>query len=151
VCLACLDKIKWGKAVLGGIAFAVISQVVYTVESMLDLGYYTDPANFAIWSKIMMPNQGPPGMEYFALTIALAFVTGLIFTAAFQTVRKSLENDAVKAGITFGVLLFFVATLPGMLSMYANLAVPTGLVASWIVAGLVVDLLGGVAIAKISG
>lgn len=147
----CLDRIKWGKAVLGGIAFAVISQVIYTLESMLDMGYYTDSTNFAIWSKIMMPNQGPPGIEYFALAIALAFVMGLIFTAAFQALRNSFEKDFLKAGTTFGALLFFVATLPGMAAIYLNLAVPAGLVASWTVVGLIVDLLGGVAIAKISG
>ncbi|MEW5955490.1 MAG: hypothetical protein AB1626_03060 [Candidatus Micrarchaeota archaeon] len=147
----CLDRIKWGKAVLCGIAFAVISQVVYTIEAMLDMQYYTDPANFALWSGIMMPNQGPPGTEFLLLSIAFAFVSGLIFAAAFHVLRNSFEKDALKAGAAFGVLLFFVATLPGMLATYLNLAVPAGLVASWTVAGLVVNVLGGAAIGKISG
>ncbi len=42
------------------VAMTILAQIVHTLESILTMGYYTDPAYFQVWSKVMMPAAGPP-------------------------------------------------------------------------------------------
>lgn len=149
---------KWKNLFLAAIAFAVISQIVYIAGAVLDMGYYTDTANAALWSKVMMPGPQPPGIEFYIISILVMLVAGFIFAYAYTitkqafTLKKSFKSDRYwEVGLKFGLFLFLMTSLTGTLSMYLMFAVPSGLLLSWLAQGLVASLAAGVAFAKIIG
>jgi len=97
-----------------------------------------------------MPSSEMPGAEFHLASLAIAFATGLIFAVAFQKTAKIIEcRQACKKGACFGTASFFITTLPVTGAMLLNLAIPIALAASWAVQGLVVNVLGGIAMAKL--
>lgn len=136
--------------VLMAAIFTVISYIIHMVFAFMAMGYYTDPAYFPLWSSIMMPNNGPPGIEFTLLSISFSFITGLIFAAFYALVKPALKGGSgLKRGAFFGLLLFFVAAVPGTLSMILLLSIPTALVLIWAVENLIIFLIAGILFAKI--
>lgn len=142
---------KLKQIIISGIVFAVISQIVHTVGAMLSMDYYLEEQYFSVWSKIMMPAAGSPGTEFFVKSVALAFVTGALFAYVYTVVSKAISGEGVKErGLKYGMILFLVGTLPGMMSLFLLINLPFALIVFWILEGLIVNLLGGMAIVKIS-
>ncbi|VVC01395.1 Uncharacterised protein [uncultured archaeon] len=141
---------EWKKIILAAIAFAILSQIVHTLGAFADMGYYTDPAYFPLWSPLMMGAQGPPGTDFYAFSIVFSLITGTIF-ACMYFFMKSLfkQKTCLQRGYKFGLFLFLVNGVTGTLSMYLIFAVPAMLLFSWLVQGLITSLAFGVAIAKI--
>lgn len=146
------------KLILAAFAYAVISQFVHMLGASVDMPYYTNPAYFGLWSPIMMPGPQPPGAGFYALSIIVALVTGLIFAYAYKIskqafiAKKSFRSDkSWMVGLRFGFYLFVLTGLTSMLAMYLLLAIPFGLLISWAIQGLIASLAAGVAFAKIMG
>ena len=141
---------KWGKIVLAAIVFTIIGQIIHTIFAQLEMAYYLMPEYFPVWSKIMMPTAGPPGMEFFTFSIILAFIAALIYSGAFDLLKASIPGASkIKKGIFFGIILFLVAGLPSMFTLYLLINLPAGLIASWTVSEFIIFLIGGAAIGKI--
>ncbi|MFA6490158.1 MAG: hypothetical protein WCT52_05785 [Candidatus Micrarchaeia archaeon] len=147
---------NYAKLFIAALAFAIISQLVHTVGAVADMGYYTDPANAGLWSKVMMPAAAPPGIEFFAVSILFSLITGAIFADAYSltkhlfAAKKSFRSDKYwNIGLKFGMFLFMLTSLTGAMSMFLLFALPFGLLVSWLAQGLVVCLASGVAFAKI--
>ena len=146
----------WKNLTIAAVAFAIMSMVANTIGAFGDMKYYTDPANSGLWSKLMMPGQSSPPLEFFLLTTLAAFGTGLVYAYAYTITKHAFAGKGSfradrqwETGAKFGVFLFLVAVLPGMLSMYLLFAVPLGLVVSWIVQGFATSVIGGVIFSKI--
>ena len=128
----------------------VIGQVVHTVESLLTIGYYMDPAYFGVWSKIMMPTAGPPGAEFYAYSLAFSLVSWTIFGYVYEKLGRAIEEKKIsRKGLEFGALVFLVAGIPGALTMYLLINLPSGLLAAWTISQLILYLIGGVIAAKL--
>jgi uncharacterized membrane protein YagU involved in acid resistance len=128
----------------------IIAQVIHTIEASLTMSYYTDPTYFSVWNKIMMPKAGPPPTEFYYYSLVFSFITGLFFTIVYKVVEKSVPGKSLlNKGLIYGLLIWLVAGLSGSLSMVLLVNLPVDLVAYWTVSGLIVNLLAGVAIAKI--
>ncbi|HIH18541.1 TPA: hypothetical protein HA225_01040 [Candidatus Micrarchaeota archaeon] len=139
----------WKSLAVAAAAFTVISQVVYTLGAFIDMPYYTDPANAGLWSSLMMPGNGAPGMEYFVTAILASFFTGFIYASAYVAVKKVFrEKSYVSTGAKFGLFLFSVSFVTGFIMMQLMFSIPLGLQLSWLVQGLIVSVTGGIAIAK---
>ncbi|VVB58228.1 Uncharacterised protein [Candidatus Anstonella stagnisolia] len=145
----CIEKKYWKGILVSAILFAIVAQVVNTLGAYATMGYYTDPAYFAVWSKLMMPATGAPPVEFFFLALLLAFASGIVYAGAYSILMKAIPGKTeMGKGISYGILLFVVAIVPGYLSMLLLLNLPSGLVASWGAESLVTSLIGGVLIAK---
>jgi len=145
----CIEKKHWKGILISAILFAIVAQVIHTIGAFASMGYYTDPAYFALWSKLMMPAAGAPPTEFFVLTLALALITALFYAGAYAMLMKSIPGKTyVKKGLVYGLLLFLVAIVPGYLSMALLINVPFALVAEWVLESLVALLIGSVVIAK---
>ena len=143
--------IKTWKIIVAAIVFMIISQVIHTIESFITMSYYTDQTYFPVWSKIMMPTAGPPPIEFYYYSLTFAFITGLLFTGVYTVVAKGvLGKTLVKKGLIYGLLIWLVGGIPGYLAMVLLINLPVDLIAYWAVTGLIINLLGGVAIAKIA-
>lgn len=136
---------------LGAIAFTILAQVVHTISSALTMGWYTNPAYFGLWSKVMMPAAGPPPMSFFYLSIIFSFIVGMIFALTWDVVKKSLPGKGLCRGSWYGLLLFFVAGVPTTLNNFLLFNMPMPLLLAWtFLDGLAVFLLAGMAFSKIS-
>ncbi len=126
---------------------------------MLDMNYYTDASNSALWSKLMMPSAtSAPGLDFYAVSILFSIITGLIFADAYAmtkglfTAKKSFKADKYwNVGLKFGAFLFMLAMLTGTMGMFLTFALPFGLLVSWLAQSLAICLASGVAFAKIMG
>jgi len=134
-----------GMAVL----FAIIAQIVHTIGATATMDYYTDPLYFPLWSEVMMPAFGPPGMEFYAVSIASNFVIGLILAAVFVVLKNSIPGSGSRKGINYGILLFLVSAVPSAMSSYLILSVPAALLAAWAIENLLIFLVGGAVFARI--
>jgi chromate transport protein ChrA len=140
---------KTWKIIIVGIVFAIIAQVIHTAESMATMSFYTDPTYFGVWSKIMMPGEGPPPTEFYYYSIVFAVITGIIYAVIFEMIKKSIpRKTAINQGLYFGFLLFLLG-IPWTLTMYLLINLPSVLLFYWSMTSLVIDLIGGAAIAKI--
>jgi len=140
------------RLILAGTAFAIIGQAIHVIEAFATMQYYMLPEYWPVWSKIMMPGPGPPGTEFYAVSIVLGIVTGTLAAFVYGKVKPALPGkNALNRGFYYGLMLFMVAGLPTTFTMFLLFNVPAGLVAAWTASGLAVHMLGSAAIAKIMG
>ena len=140
----------WKSIGIFALAMSVIAQIVHTLEAMLTMGFYLDPAYFPLWSKIMMPAAGAPPPEFMLLSFLFSLIAWALFGFAFMSLGSAIrEKDQVRKGLAFGSMIFLVAGLPMTMTMYLLISLPAGLLVSWMASGLVLYLVAGVIAAKI--
>ncbi len=135
--------------VVSGIVFLVVAQVINTITVVFTMSYYTDPAYFALWSKLMMPSNGPPGTEFYLDSNLIDFIIGIIFACAYSLLKDSIPGNRITKGFNYGILLFLVAGVPFTLTTFLLLSVPVPLLLYWAISNLVIYLISGAAFAKI--
>jgi len=134
----------WKGISITAISMAIIAQVVHTIESILTMGYYTDPAYFSVWSKMMMPAAGPPPTSFFIYSSVFALAGWAFFAFAYAKLGSALKGKGYMKGLKFGAILFLVAGIPCTLMLYLLINLPAGLLASWAFSSLVLYLAGGI-------
>ncbi len=140
----------WKNLGIASVAYAAISQVVHSFGAMADMPYYTDPGNVGLWSKMLMPGGGAPGLNFTLLAMFISLITGIIFGAAFIVLKQNFKQRAyLNRGLSFGIFLFILIGVPSFLSIALLFAVPLGLQLSWLTQSLVVSLSGGIAFARL--
>ena len=139
----------WKKICLAAAIVTVIAYAVHSVGAFLTMDYYANPAYYPLWSTLMMPGRGPPGLDFFAFSLAFSFIGAALYGFAYSLLRRALPDEGMRKGLAFGALLFLIAGVPSTLSMYLLFAVPAGLIAAWTVEAFVVFLVTGVVIQKI--
>jgi hypothetical protein len=132
------------------ILLVIVAQTVHMIEVIFTMDYYLDPAYFGVWSKLMMPDAAPPPAEFYYYSLLFAFVTALIYVWAYHVIEPAMKVDGwANKGLFFGLLIFLLSTVPGTLSLYLLINLPSMLLLSWSVSGLVVALIDGLIIAKV--
>ncbi|MFH1332255.1 MAG: hypothetical protein ABIH63_03135 [archaeon] len=145
-----MAKLSAWRVFWAGVLFAVLGQIVHTIESFLTMSYYTNPAYFAVWSKLMMPTAGPPPASFYAYSIIFGIVSGILVALVYGVVRNSVPGNTVaKKGLNYGLLVFLVAGVPSFLSMLLLINLPAALILSWAFSSLVINLVGGMILAWI--
>jgi hypothetical protein len=142
--------VKAWKIIVVAIIFMIISEVLNMIEAQFTMNYYTNPAYFSVWSKIMMPKAGPPPVEFYYYSVIFSFITGLIFAGIYTVIEKGIPGKTlIKKGVIYGLLIWLVGGIAGSLSMVLLINLPIDLIAFWAVTGLIIDLIAGIATAKI--
>lgn len=141
---------NWKRIIIAAIVFAIIAQVLHTVESMLTMDFYMDPEYFGVWSKLLMPTAGPPPAEFFYASVISSLIIALIYAVVYDVVKGSLPGKTfIKKGLQYGIILFMIVQIPGLLGMYLLVNLPTLLLVYWGISSLVISLIGGIVFAKI--
>jgi len=153
-------RLRWGGGLLRtpiiGIAFAILSQAVHWVGAQVMMPLYQDDKYFHLWSRWMMPQtpEGqymPPGTSFFILSALFAFITGIIFSLVFLFIRDGLPGRGrMIKGLSYGLVLFMLAGLPGSMSMYLILDIPQDFIVTWGLENLVTYLFGGLLISLLT-
>lgn len=136
------------KIALFGVIFAVISLLIHIIGAILEMDYYINPAYFAIWSKIMMPGAGAPGIWFYVVSLLFSFISGAIFAWVYTVIKRGVPFKGIVRGIIYSLLVFLVATIPGDLSMILLLAVPYMLILYWTIECLVTYVIMGAILGK---
>jgi len=134
---------EFKKMLLPATVFMVVSQIIHTIGAAFAMDFYIDPSNFCLWSDLMMPSYGPPGTEFYLASLILGLALGLAFAGVYSMLRKSIPGKGYRKGITFGMLLFVLSSLPMAMQSFLILAVPAPLLLSWAAEALAIDLIGG--------
>lgn len=143
-------KFAFGKIIIAALFFAVISQIVHTIGTMLTLPFYQDPNYFSVWSNLMMPKAGSPTLNFMLLSFVFALINGLIFASIYALIRKGLpgQSDASK-GLLYGLFVFLLAGIYMFFTWILLINLPMMLLVAWIIEALIIDLAVGLITAKI--
>jgi hypothetical protein len=144
-------KISAWRVIISAALFAIVAQVIHTLGSFATMGFYTDPKYASVWSKVMMPTVGPPPASFFGYSILFGLITALLFVMIYIHIGSKMHGKtAAKRGLSYGLMVFLVGTLPGMFMLYLLINLPAMLIVEWAVEMLAINLLGGMIVAKIN-
>ncbi|MBN1553866.1 MAG: hypothetical protein JXA11_03920 [Phycisphaerae bacterium] len=131
------------RIILAGIGAMVFDVVIagLTCGWLFNWVYTLEPTN--VWR----PLQAPP-MWFYAVSLVLT----ILMAAMYAMICKGVpgKNRLVR-GLLFGLLVWIVGTLPGMLATFAFMTVATTVVVYWTITGLVILPIKGLIIAVIYG
>jgi hypothetical protein len=144
-----IKELNIKKVLLTSVIFAVISFVIRQVEAILTMKYYLMPQYFGVWSKLMMPTNGPPPASFMITSLVFTFVTGISVTLIYYYLKDHLPVEKKKrifyfADIMIGTYFVFF-TLP----TYLMFNVPVGLLVSWFVSTFIILTTGSWVLVKI--
>lgn len=143
-----MRKLHTKEVLMSGLLYSLIALFIRQIEMMMTMGYYKDPAYFAVWSKLMMPTQGPPPLAFFIESLLFTYATGVTLAAIFEFTKplfgkKYWEKVIGFTDITVGLMIVF-----GFFPMYLLINLPLGLIVTWFISGWVTVLLGAMVFAK---
>jgi len=143
-----MPKVNWVKLVIAAVLMVIVGMVINNISAMMDMRHYMNPAYCQVWSKIMMPNAGPPPIEFFCWSLGLSFIAALLFGWVYNVLKAAVPGSGVLIkGFWYGVLVFLVGSLPGMFSLYLLINLPRSLIASWTISGFVIAVVDGCIVA----
>jgi hypothetical protein len=133
-----ISKINWGKVILVGLLYTVIATAIHQIEAFLNLKYYMMPEYFGVWSKLMMPNAGPPPADFFITSTIITLTTGISLALVYCYVRDMLPKNAKERVLLFADLMvgfqFIFFTLPA----YLLFNLPLALLISWFISNFLI-------------
>jgi hypothetical protein len=134
--------VKWAKFFLAGISAAAVSYVVNSA-----LGYFFrnlyDPAS-GVWRAMMTP-------MWFQNVILANLLAGFLLVIGYLAFNRALgsKSETTKKGLKYGFFIWLVKDVIGFTMTYVLIYVSGALIATWLLAGLIINLLNGLIIAKI--
>ncbi len=132
--------------VIGGILFAAASQVILMGEVMATMDIYMMPEYFPVWSKLMMPDMGPPPAIFYVISISTSVGLALLYSALFHVLQAGIPGTGIRKGLNYGVVLFLLSSLPSMLGMWMLINLPVKFFIASLGFGLINYLIGGAVI-----
>ncbi len=133
--------------IIGGILFAIASQIILMGEVIATMDIYMMPEYFPVWSTLMMPDMGPPPAIFYAISISVSLGLALLYSAVYGILQNGIPGTGLRRGINYGILLFLISSLPSMLGMWMLINLPAKFFIAGLAFGLVHYLAGGVIIA----
>lgn len=129
----------WKKGIIAGIVTGVVIFVIGMVMGiLLGVDYTKTP-------QLWKPMTG--NWTYYMIVVDI--IEGIIYGLVFGIVMNSVPGNGWKKGLNYGLILWLVATAPGMMMTYFTMAVPDMIVASWLFGGLISLVIAGPLIAII--
>ncbi len=130
------------RLILAAVAISVFNVIVgmITCGGVFNWVYLIEPTN--VWKPM---DSAPPVFYFVGL-----FIVNIIFVAIFAMLNKAIpgKNKLVK-GLAYGLGVWAVGMLPGMLSTYSFMTVADVVIVYWLIWGLVVVPLKGLIVASI--
>ena len=142
---SCARMVK--SIIIGGILFAIASQIILMGEVIVTMDIYMLPEYFPVWSHLMMPDMGPPPAIFYAISISVSFGLALLYSAIYGILKIGIPGTGLRRGANYGILLFLISSLPSMLGMWMLINLPAKFFIAGLAFGFVNYLVGGVIIA----
>ncbi len=145
----CCRKIRWEKVLLAGVVFLVIAFIVRQVEAMLTISYYMMPQYFGLWSKLMMPNAGPPPASFMITSALFSLITGVVLAVFYECCKEMLPKKPGERTMCFTGTIAVLSIVFFSLPVYLMFNVPVWLLVSWTISTIVVVAGASMAFGKI--
>jgi len=133
--------------IIGGILFAIASQIILMGEVIATMDIYMMPEYFPVWSTLMMPDMGPPPAIFYVISISVSLGLAFLYSAIYGILQNGIPGMGLRRGLNYGILLFLVSSLPAILGMWMLINLPAKFFIAGLVFGFVHYLVGGVIIA----
>jgi len=144
-----IKEISWKKVILSGSIFTVISFVVRQIEAVLTVKYYMMPQYFGVWSKVIMPANGPPPVSFMLTSLVFTFVTGVSVALIYYYLKDHLPKEEKKRAFYFADLMVGTSFVFFTLPVYLMFNVPMGLLLSWFITTFIILTAGAWVLVKI--
>src|ERR1035437_8558458 len=135
-----IKEFNFKKMFLTSTIFTVISFVLHQIETIIDMKYYVMPQYFGVWSKLMMPSNGPPPDSFMITFLIFTFVTGISVTLIYYYLKDHLPVEKKKRIFYFADLMIATYFVFFTLPTYLMFNVPVGLIVSWFITTFVIIL-----------
>lgn len=112
--------------------------VIRQVEAILTMKYYLSPQYFGVWSKLMMPQKGPPPANFFITSAIFTFATGVSLTLVYCYVKEMLPKPFMKRVFLFADLMIGTSFIFFTIPAYLMFNLPVGLLVSWFISSFVI-------------
>jgi len=133
------------KVLLPGIVVGLSSLILGMAISYLFMLFPTVTADYNN-AAVMRPWDDP----LMSLFFVYPFVQGIIFAWVWDKSKALFQGTSAKRGIRFGLAMWLVATVPGMLISYSSFPLSLLTIISWTVSGLITSIAAGMIFAKIN-
>jgi sterol desaturase/sphingolipid hydroxylase (fatty acid hydroxylase superfamily) len=133
--------------IIAAFLFTLTSQLVIMFESAATMDIYLMPEYFPVWSKLMMPDMGPPPLTFFVISVLVSFALALIYAVVFRIVAHGIPGEGITKGLAYGLILFFLSGVPSLLGMFLLINLPAKFFIAGTVSALASSLIGGIIIA----
>ena len=121
----------WKKILIGGVAGGVLLLVALMVFDFI--GNFIAPYNIFTIGGMRQMND-PLMYLFYAYPFVLSFLSAIVF----DQVKAALKPACCGcAGLTFGLILILLVTVPGMFVIYSSMVYPTGFYIGNILFGLI--------------
>ena len=91
-------NINFKQVAISSIVFLIISQIINSITAVFTMSYYTNPEYFSLWSKLMMPANGPPGTEFFLASIVIDIIIGIILAGSYSLLAVAIPSKGSQKG-----------------------------------------------------
>jgi|GEM_PF-4631023 len=139
------EKLNCVRLAVAAIAFGVISFAIHMLMVMVMGNAALYEATSQLWK--------PMGESWFAGALVINLLGGLLFVMAYSALHKcgcackaNVCTNCARCGAMLGFVFWLVVGLPGMLSTYWMLAIPSAIMAEWTVGGFLSMVAGGAAV-----
>ncbi len=132
------------KILIAGVAVTVFNMIVgsLTCGGVFNWVYTLEPTN--VWK----PMDGPPGLMFMLGSLILNIILAIVYAI----LRKGIPgNNKWIKGLVYGLCVWAVGMLPGMLMTYFFMTVAPTVLVYWTLLGLIQTPLEGLIIAAIYG
>ena len=147
--IAWITKINWGKTLVVGLIYMVVATLVRQIEAILTMKYYLDPQYFGVWSKLMMPQAGPPPISFFMTSAIMTLGTGISLVIVYYYMRAILPAKRKERIFYFADLMIGFNFIFFLLPTYLLFNVPVGLLVSWFVSSFIILLTASYTMVKV--
>lgn len=149
--IAWMKEINWGKTFLVGLLYTVFAAIIRQIEIGLTMSYYVDTAHLGLWSRLMMPNAGPPPAEFMIMSTVFTLATGLSIAIIYYYIKEMLPKRFLKRVFFFADLMIGFSFIFFTLPTYLLFNVPLGLLVSWFISTFIVLVYASFITVKIIG
>jgi len=146
-----LKKVKIWRWIISIIVILVLSLIVHNLGAIIGMGYYMDTKYADVWSKIMMPEPGPPPASFMLYSIIFSLINSFFFVFVYLIISESVPGTGlVKKGFFYGLIVFMISGISSSLAMTLLINLPCGLILLWVIEALIIYIIGGIIVAIIA-
>ncbi len=144
-----IKEIKWGKLFLCGLLYLVFATAIRQIEIILTMRYYLMPQYFGVWSQSMMPNTGPPPLNFIVTSSTFTFASGLSIGLVYYYIRNLLPKQFWHRVTFFTDLMIGTSFIFFTLPVYLLFNLPFQLLLSWFISSFIILFLTSLTLVKI--
>ena len=133
------------KILLPGLLAGVVTLVASMALSFLFMKFPSVAADYAN-TNLIRPWKDP----LMSLFLVYPFVLGIILAWAWNRSKSLFQGTTVSRGIKFGLSIWLIASVPGMLISYSCFPLSLLTIISWLTDGLVNGSIAGMIFAKLN-